>query len=491
MFDYFSDRARLMNPSADLTSVEKEKERRRRLMSPTFASPTVQLPQGLLAASTGAGSDQGVTEPDTSVRPRLAQPPPPVATAVPQMTEMEKQLQAARLRTAGYRDIKGPAVYDDQGRQISGKPVNNDHGVGGRLLDILREGVIRAGEAYNNSSGDPGQRLMSAIGGGLAGGVIGGVNPAADEQRQRLRNIAESTGEEQRILGNITQDQALMQNQAEIAKIAAQPGLAKAEIDAKNLNTISDSYKAKANNLFERWKALPNFDPNSSDPAISQMVLEARELGIALPKRDPNKEYYGSWSPDGRFAVMEKGTGDTKLAFNGESFQKPTPVGEIPDSMFGDIGLLDKSEVTRNALAELPEDVRGGLQLSPEAERFLSQVQSTDETTGQPYLKYVNPEGGLNESKIVQDAAIGLLQLPAGTQLYANEAAAGRAKSKLARLEQKYANSQKPLRAEIDKLRLLLKGKPTTVATQAIDLYKEAKAKKNQKAINELLRSLS
>lgn len=485
MFDYFSNKAGRMQPPGVITHPQRaEDDLIRRL-----AARGMFVPE----QSTGAGAAGDVAPATGAVRPRLAPPSavPPPAVAAPQMSDPERQLQAARLRTAGYRDITGPAVYDQQGRQTAGKPVNNDHGVLGRIGDVLRQAVISAGEGYNNTQGDPGQRLLGALGGGIAGGIGGGFNPAMDEQRQRLRDIGRSEGEEQRYMGIMNQDQGLALRQAQTQDVLSQPYLKQAEINAKNFNTISDSHRDRATNLYQRWEKTPGFDPNSSDPEIVQMVLEGKQLGMALPKHEPNKSYSLAWSPDGKAAKIEKNSGTTTLEFGGQSFAKPTPVGEIPDSMFGDVGLLGKDEITRNALADLPEDVRGGLQLSPEAERFLSQVQSTDEGTGQPYLKYVNPEGGLNEAKVVQDAAIGLLQLPAGTQLYANEMNATRAKSKLARLEQQYGNSQKPIRAEVDRLRMLLKGKPSSVADEAITYYKQAKASKNKKALEELFKSLS
>lgn len=498
MFDFFSDKVR----AGDVAVPETEEQRRRRLAllgrstltSPTFAgSPyqgNVTAPSVMDTGIQGTSSAPAVA--DTSVRPRLAPPSPaPPLAPTAQPTGLEADLRSARLRTSGYRDVTGPAVYDAEGRQISGKPVNNDRGVLGRVGDVLRQAVISAGEAYNTAPGNPEQKLMAALGGGIAGGFGGGFRPTIDEERQRLRDIERSTGDEQRILGMMDQDMVLAGRQADVTAKVAAPYLKSRELDINATKVTTDALKDQQTLVFNAWKELPDYDP--SDPKHAELANRAQALRMVLPKKEQGKEYFGSWSPDGRFAVMEKTSGQTDLAFGGQAFAKPATVSEsdINDTMFADIGLLGKEEISRAALAEMPEDVRTGLKLSAEAERFLSQVQSTDEATGQPYLKYVNPEGGLNESKVIQDAAIGLLELPAGTQLYENELAASRAKSKLARLEQKHASSQKPLRAEIDKLRLLLKGRSTSDAATAVELYKQAKAKGNKKAIAELFKQLS
>lgn len=484
MFDFFTERARQVAGGPTYRNVaplppEEEERRRRRLRLSTMIPPAAVTPEAAAAsAPVGApvvGTSSADSGPMLPERPRLATPPPAPLPAVPQMSETENQLQTARLRTAGYRDVTGPAVYDEKGRQISGKPLNNDRGVLGRIGDILRQAVISAGEGYNNTPGTAEEKLMGAIGGGLSGGFVGGFKPTIDEERQRLRDIGRSESEEQRLMGIQEADLTTRLNTARAAGAEAQPLIDFARVNAANIGTNADLHKAKVENLYKRWNELATFDPNSPDPQIVQMMLEAKALNVGLPKKEPNKEYYGSWSPNGVFAILDKATGEARTAFGGQSFAKPdTPTrAELPDSLFPWFRTIE--DIKRQARAEQPSDVQGALKLSDEADRYFRQIQDTDEA-GEQYLKYVNPDGTLNESKIIQNVRIGLDSPPAGIRLYENEREAKRAEAAVARREKTLVDSQRNEAAQLETFRLKATAMDKTAAQKYAEVFNDIMA---------------
>jgi hypothetical protein len=480
MFDFFSEKARLTMPGAtDPTSLERERERKRRL-TPTFLRPVAPLGQVFQDPGTSSGASD-VAE----TRPRLAAPPPPPA-AGPQMSETERQLQAARLRTAGYRDITGPAVYDEQGKQISGKPVNNDRGVGGRLKDILRQAVISAGEAYNNGSGDPGQRLMAAIGGGIAGGVGGGLKPTLDEERQRLHDIARSTGDENRLLGIMEQDAGMEYRRAQTADVASQPILKQREINARNAATAADGIKAQQQLIFNTWKELPE-GADLTDPQYSDIALQAQQYNVALPrKKEGNKEYFGSWSPDGKYAILDKNTGQERLGFGGASFAAETKASpsDFSDDRFPFL------------MTERDARLRAAEQVAPEYESIAVNEQTANDlinyenTAGE--FPYRNPDGTLNKNKFLQDAALDLAPVQYGS-LYRSQARS--ISNKLSRKERELWDQQRGVRAEVEKFKTAVKGRPVSVANEAADIFNEimqdTNVQRRRKALKKFWEKLS
>lgn len=488
MFDYFTNRAQLMQPTAEPTSVEKELLRRRRLMSPTFLNQGPALDRDTAfvnpGVSVGAGADPN---PASTVRPRLAAPPPPIApggTVAPTADPREAELQRARLKTAGYRDVTGPAVYDPvTGDQVAGKPVNNDRGVGGRLLDIFRQGVISAGEAYNNSSGDPGQRLMAAIGGGIAGGVGGGFRPTLDEERQRLYDIQRSTADEQRIMANQDFDVNRGVKEAGAFKAIGEVQNDAARIAEMGRGNTLDAIKAEQKLIFDTWEKTPDADPNN--PEHAALFTRARARGMVLPKREKGKEYYGSWSPDGRFAVMEKNSGATELAFGGQAFTKPTLAddSDFKDDRFP--WLISDAEAQRQALASIEPEVSATV-IDPQTEADL--VGYTNYEGAQPYR---NADGSFNKNKFLMDAALGMAPVQYGA-LYKTQAKS--MANKVAAKQQSILNSQKDSRAELAKFRLALKGKPLEAANEAADYFNRAMALsggKRRAALKALYESLN
>lgn len=114
-------------------------------------------------------------------RPRLV--PNPVSSQDPYDVQMGNQ----RAITQSLSNPNDPNF----------RPVeNNDKGIMGRIGDIFRQFVISAGQSYNTGAGDPTQRLLGALGGGVAGGAYAGFNPEIDEQRQRLYDINRSQQQE-------------------------------------------------------------------------------------------------------------------------------------------------------------------------------------------------------------------------------------------------------------------------------------------------------
>jgi hypothetical protein len=170
-------------PTGDSSPPNSNVEGKIALQFPQF--PDAGTPPAVGAAPVGTPDSQPVdiaqayeqaggvpysTIPDKPVAPPKPNQPPNF-TGTP--------LEIERQRQAWYAD---PA----------NKPTNQDHGFFGRLKDVLREAVISGGQAYNNATGTPEQRLAAGLGGMGGGAFIGGFHPQANEERQRLVDINRS-----------------------------------------------------------------------------------------------------------------------------------------------------------------------------------------------------------------------------------------------------------------------------------------------------------
>lgn len=137
---------------------------------------------------------------------------------------------------------------------------NNDKGFWGRVWDIVREGIIGGGAAWNQNANLPAdQRLMTAIGGIGAGGLNGGFNPSADEQRLRLYDL---NREQQNLNG--------LYNQAEFES-------KQTATDNKNQLDKLSVQKQALENL--RAVNKPLYDSVTADDIITE--AEARQLNEA------------------------------------------------------------------------------------------------------------------------------------------------------------------------------------------------------------------
>lgn len=492
MFDYFAD---LLSggPRRQGTIVAREPNTRtplRYIQSPvpsavnvgsTYNPPVVPMDNG-----TGSG------DPATAgVRPRIVPladtPPPPVSEPAPPgliQDPLQQKLRLARQQTAQLMDTKSDPMYDANGTQIGGRVVNNDHGVLGRLGDILRQAVISAGEAYNNGSGDPGQRLMSAIGGGIAGGVGGGFRPTLDEERQRLYDINRSRQNEGIAQSQIDADLGTRLRKAQVGSIEAQPAIDQYKNETNRMGIKADSLKAQQQLVFNTWQEkVKNGGFKMDDPSNSDLVLQARALGVPISDAEPGAKFFGSWSPDGHFAVMNESTGKVQLGLDGQSYVKPPTITEsdLPDERFNPAGLLSDKEIEARAQAAVAPDING-IAVNPQTEQDLVNYQNTN---GE--FPYRNEDGTLNKNKFLQDTALGLAPMQYST-LYRSQGKS--IADKIAAQKEQLMTGQRDLRSKVAEFRLLVKGKTPEVANDAVDLFNRAMQVKDKKKRDAALKAL-
>lgn len=254
---------------------EYERRRREQLMLPP---PTVTGSMSPGYEPTYVGGSSSVPQYDNSDLPQVAPAP---------MEPTRARLVNQRQKTRQLQDFENNPVK------------NNDRGWAGRLLDVVRQGLISAGQAYDKSSGSPTERLMSAVGGGVAGGVYGGFHPQVDEERQRLYDIGRSQQLEGEYEGQIQRDQNRMLVDARIADIPEDRRIKELQIEStersKALAAMSkDKYYDPTNTLHVQRAIRAGLDP-------AQMV--------AFDDRDPKTIKLGN-----DFLEFDRATGKWKIA---------------------------------------------------------------------------------------------------------------------------------------------------------------------------------
>lgn len=186
-----------------------------RLLPPPTRAPYVQAEQLPL----GQLSDLRLQQPLRGSNPDFA--PQYDNSDLPQVPPPPMDPQRARIinQRQNTRELSDP--NDPNFRKV----VNNDRGWKGRLADILRQFVISAGQSYDKSDPRlaPQQRLLGALGGGIAGGTYAGFHPEVDEERQRMYDINQSKAKEAELVQQMEQEQATFKRQQEA--LARQQGL--------------------------------------------------------------------------------------------------------------------------------------------------------------------------------------------------------------------------------------------------------------------------
>lgn len=200
-----------------------------------------------------------------------------VATEVmpPNGDTPENRLMAQRAYTRALSDPSDPNYA---------APENNDRGFWGRLLDVGRQAVISAGQAYNTGQGSPSERLMGALGAGIAGGAYGGFHPQVDEERQRLYDIQRSQGLEGQLEGQIDRDQQRALKQEQIDAIPVNQEIRKLQVQS-----------VAANTALREFGKQKYFDPNSAyhRALASRAGLDVSSL-VAFDARDPKTVKIGN-----------------------------------------------------------------------------------------------------------------------------------------------------------------------------------------------------
>jgi hypothetical protein len=454
MFDYFTDKAgrlRLPNQVADPQAAIDEQHRRARLGMPIGRNtivPEMDPRPYPTDPAHGLGDDQ----------PAMLVPPPP---PVNRESEPEYRLRLARQQTDHLRDTYNNPV------------VNNDHGVMGRIGDVLRQAVISAGDAYNHGSGDPSQRLMAAIGGGVAGGIGGGFRPTLDEERQRLYDINRSQQNEQRYQGQVDTDQATDLRRAQTGAAIAEPQIRMAGI-------LADVQKDKDQNLAQlRTGLLKQLESQIAsggyDPAVhTQLRDDLAKTGIhADAPLAPSDKYFSTALQNGGLAIVNTRTGESQLGLGGQTFEKPTTVTEsdLTDDRFP--GIMTDADIKRTAAAAVDPEL-SSVEINPQVQSDLVNYQGPGDDPGT--FRYRNEDGTLNKNKFMQDTALGLAPMQYSS-IYRSQAKG--IQQKVAAKEQELVDSQKATRAELGTFKLALKGKPVGVANDAIGIFNAAMNEKN------------
>lgn len=229
---------------------EKERRRREQLMMPPAPSPTVATPMWNPVSQPPVFTDQA----SGTVGSTMIAPTPAM------------RLEDQRRKTRELQDFENNPVK------------NNDRGWGGRLLDIGRQFLVSAGQSWDKGQGMPSdQRLLGALGGGIAGGVYGGFHPQVDEERQRLYDIGRSQQLEGEIEGQIQRDQARILTDARIQDIPEERRIKELQIEsAERAKALAELGKAKY------------YDPKN--PLHVQRVIRAGmdpAQMVAFDDRDP------------------------------------------------------------------------------------------------------------------------------------------------------------------------------------------------------------
>lgn len=240
--------------------------------------------------------------------------------------------------------------------------VNNDRGIKGRLLDIFRQFVISAGEAFGKSDGPPQLRLAQALGAGIAGGTYGGFHPTVDEERKRmfdiqrasqnlesyqqqLENLSKSNQEYSKSFFDIQKAYAeLNDSAARAAEIEQKIKSAKTEDERKLLETLwlreKDLYNLRLQTLNSLITAAGLTGENTTLNAASSVIL--KQLG--LPSTD--RPLKGAQSP-----------GDIKIVDTQAqaSIVKPDAIYVSPYKINPQFG--NKMSTTTVNINELPAEI--------------------------------------------------------------------------------------------------------------------------------------
>jgi hypothetical protein len=113
----------------------------------------------------------------------------PTAAAAPILSPRER-MNAERV--AKQDEI---AHLQDYGEGGKNPIVNKDHGFMGRLGDVLKQALIAGSDAYKDAPGAGWEKLAGGLGGMGAGAFQGGFDPAVDERRARMYDIAKAQGQ--------------------------------------------------------------------------------------------------------------------------------------------------------------------------------------------------------------------------------------------------------------------------------------------------------
>lgn len=155
---------------------------------------------------------------DTSDRPRLVPP-----------TSSEADIPPYFAPNPNATPVVAPTPLETDRiklRQLMTDPVKKPTGLKGHLLEGLREAVIGAGHAWDTSQGDPRQRLGSAIGGAFGAGIGGAIDTGHNNERVRLRGIADARQ-------NLAQEEQNQSYTSQEAKLKADTEAKLAEPDEK------------------------------------------------------------------------------------------------------------------------------------------------------------------------------------------------------------------------------------------------------------------
>lgn len=204
----------------------------------------------------------------------------------PQNAADEQALLDQRLETRRLQNVKINPV------------VNNDRGWAGRLLDVGRQAVISAGQAYDSGRGTPSERLLGAIGAAGAGGLYGGFHPEVDEERQRLYDIGQSQQKEQELEGRLNRDLERRYLQARIDDIPIDSELKRTQIE--------NAAKSRAMTEFSRRRKYDPGNPLDRELATragfdtSQLVaFDDSKPNITKIGNDIFQYKNGAWTPAG------------------------------------------------------------------------------------------------------------------------------------------------------------------------------------------------
>ncbi|MBX3288383.1 MAG: hypothetical protein KF855_03465 [Acidobacteria bacterium] len=139
-------------------------------------------------------------------------------------------IEAQRARIRSLQQTNHPDYQD------------NDKGWKRRIGSILREALIGMGDAWNQNAGigDPTQRLLASVGGGVAGGFSGGFDKRVDERRKQSFDLRR----EQDALAELERQRALDQQtalrDAQIADVTARPILKAEDLERKREKDAAD-----------------------------------------------------------------------------------------------------------------------------------------------------------------------------------------------------------------------------------------------------------
>lgn len=301
----------------------------------------------------------------------MSAPPPAPPGGYPKPVLSKRELAKQDLEEIVNRKLKD----DDTSKKKRIKEV---------IVNIL-EGMAMA---YKQN---PRAHWSGILTGGAAGGVGGYVNKTWDEQRQQQTDLGIAK-ENYGIANQVAKDDNAFANDE------SERGTREFNALTARQKLIYDQLDNEKKAIVDAWKEVDEFDPDSPDPRVQELVAKAKKLGVVVLKKQKGERFTFQVTPAGKLIIGNTATGAYKEG-SGDYARPSTlnPSTDLPDNLFG---LRPDKELEDEATAATAPQF-ANRRVRPEVAQGL--IAQKDENGATPYR---NADGSLNEQQALADGVL-------------------------------------------------------------------------------------